>query len=75
MPLLLSFLFEAIAASSIKNTPLPPQTWKAIKLQRETLEASRTAALIREIWAGAVTEITPERIVAIAPIVRDRLGG
>ena len=61
---------EAIAANSIKNSPLTPQDWKAIKLQQEILEASGAAALIREIWAGAVTEIAPDRIAAIARFLK-----
>lgn len=64
---------KAIAhtAESIDRNASTPQDWSKAAVQSWILEASGAGDLIRKLWSGEVTQITPELVEPIYQFVQD----
>jgi hypothetical protein len=59
-------LAEAKSAGSIEQNPETPQDWSKAVVQHQLLDMSGARQLVCEIYSGAITELEPERVGAIA---------
>lgn len=58
------------STDSINQNPDTPQDWKKAAVQRDLLEKSGAANLIRRIWSGEVVELLTEEIEPIAEYLK-----